>query len=501
MNRFALCCCAALFLSFAASEAKASPLFELSGDTLGTGGMQARTRASGAAATYFNPSLLTDAEQGFELSDFVIYDHIRSIYDARPGGVDVPVSAADRFGDSQPSIPTDWLQYGCQGAPTCKKPAQPRGSDSSSGKTHAYQGIGLVNHLWPQVLTLGFYAVVPIAGPFTTGHSFFVDEREQYFSNSLHPELYSDRLTSVSLALGIGVRLHRTLSLGMSVTLALKNDADASTFTGDPDNVHDTIELNTKLKVLNSISPHAGLTYKPFKFLSLSATVHSPQRTEIVTHFSNLLATGDWQYAKRTAVLSYMPWIVGLGGEVRVYHLDKWQNLTVSALVTYERWSKYVNRQNEKPTGPYAWDDTFNFVVGLRHTFHERLTSFVDFSYRPTPVPKQTGQTNYVDNNRYSGDIGVQYLVPLKKYRVALRFGAQAQLHVLPSRYQKKKDPNGKGKGLVRDEWPDDTIDRTTNPPQVIAEAKGLQTNNPGFPGFGSDGIIVGGGLNAAILY
>ena len=108
MKRFALCTCAALM--FIAGEAKASPLFELTGDTLGTGGLQARTRASGAAATYFNPALLTDAEQGFELSDIVLYDHIRTIYDARPAGVDIPVSAADRFGDAQPSIPTDWLQ-------------------------------------------------------------------------------------------------------------------------------------------------------------------------------------------------------------------------------------------------------------------------------------------------------------------------------------------------------------------------------------------------------
>jgi hypothetical protein len=497
MKRFALCTCAALV--FMTGEAKASPLFELSGDTLGTGGLSARTRASGAAATYFNPALLSDAEQGFELSEMAIYDHIRTIYDARPGGVDIPVSAADRFGDAQPSIPTDWLQNGCGDAPTCKLPAAPRGGDTSSGETRFYQGIGLVNHVWPKVLSLGFYALVPI-GPFTTGHSFFVDEREQYFTNSLHPELYSDRLTAISLAFGAGVRITRQLSLGISATLALKNDANANTFTGDPDNVHDTIELSTKLKVLNSVSPHGGIHYTPLKWLSLAATVHSPQRTEIVTRFANLLSTGDWQWAERTAVLSYMPWIVGLGGEARVLNIEKWHTLSVSVQATYERWSKYVDRQNEKPKGPYAWDDTFNFVLGARHTFHERLTSFADVSYRPSPVPAQTGRSNYVDNDRWSGDLGIQYLIPLENHRVKLRFGAQAQVHVLPSRHQTKKTPNG-NTHLVRDEWPDDTIDRTTNPPQVIAEAKGLQTNNPGFPGFGSDGLIVGGGINMAVLY
>jgi long-chain fatty acid transport protein len=501
MKRLVLCISAVL--SLVATQAKASPLFELSGDTLGTGGFQGRTRASGSAATYFNPSLLTEAEQGFELSEFVIYDHIRTILDGRPSSVDIPELAADSFGGAQPSLPTPWLQNGCEPATsTCSTevPARPRGGNTSSGEFRAYQGIGLVNHLWPDVLSLGFYALVPI-GPFTTGHSFFVDEREQYFTNSLHPELFSDRLTAISLAFGVGVRVFKQLSLGVSATLALRNEADADTFTGDPDDVHNSIELSTKLKVLNSISPHGGLTYTPLDWLRIAATVHSPQKTEIVTRFANILPTGDYQWAERTAVLSYMPWIVGLGGEARVLKVADTHALGVSGLVTYERWSKYRNRQDQHPHGRYEWSDTLVYVLGTRHTYRERLTSFIDLSYRPSPVPAQTGRTNYVDNDRWSGDVGVQWLIPLQRQRVALRFGAQAQLHYLVERHQKKDDPRGKGSQLVRDEWADDTIDRTTNPAVPFPEARGLQTNNPGYPGYGSDGWVMGGGINMAVLF
>ena len=101
-------------LVLASGRAAASPLFELTGDTVGTGGFQGRVRASGAAAAYFNPSLLSDAEQGLELSEFVIYDWIRTTYDARPTGIDVPENAVDRFGDAQPAIPTKWLEQGCE---------------------------------------------------------------------------------------------------------------------------------------------------------------------------------------------------------------------------------------------------------------------------------------------------------------------------------------------------------------------------------------------------
>src|SRR5262245_47546700 len=103
MNRFLRTFSATVALSWSSSAA-ASPLFELTGDTMGTGGLQGRTRASGAAASYFNPALLPDAEQGLELSEFMIYDWIRTTYDARAPGVDVPVSAVERFGDAQPSL-------------------------------------------------------------------------------------------------------------------------------------------------------------------------------------------------------------------------------------------------------------------------------------------------------------------------------------------------------------------------------------------------------------
>jgi long-chain fatty acid transport protein len=495
----------ALVLLLVCGRASASPLFELTGDTLGTGGFQGRVRASGSGAAYFNPALLSDAEQGLEISEFVIYDWIRTTYDARPSGVDVPENAVDRFGDAQPAIPTKWLEEGCEpDTSTCSTvmPARARGDDTSSGNVHAYQGIGLVNHLWPGRITLAFYALVPM-GPFTTGHSFFVDEREQRFSNSLHPELFSDRLTAISLAFGGAVRLTRRLSLGVSMTLVMKNDADATAYTGDPDDIANSIEMSTKLSVINAVAPHGGITYKPVDRLSLSATVHSPQKMEIKTRFANILPTGDYQEATRIATLAYVPWIFGLGGVGRVIDGDP-HTLDLSALATFERWSQYVNRQNETPKGRYAWDDIFVGTLGVSHTYLKRLTTFVDASYRPTPVPKQTGRTNYVDNDRWSGNLGVQWLLPLQKYRVSMRFGAQAQVHVLPERHQKKLDPRrSTKKGLVVDEWPDDTIDRTSDPanPITIPEAKGLQTNNPGFPGFGSEGIVVGGGLNMAVLY
>jgi len=39
----------------------------------------------------------------------------------------------------------------------------------------------------------------------------------------------------------------------------------------------------------------------------------------------------------------------------------------------------------------------------------DTLTAFLDVAYEPTPVPLQTGRTNYVDNDRISTSGGVTY--------------------------------------------------------------------------------------------
>jgi hypothetical protein len=68
---------------------------------------------------------------------------------------------------------------------------------------------------------------------------------------------------------------------------------------------------------------------------------------------------------------------------------------------------------------------------------------------------------------------------------------------VLVPRYQRKiNNPNDPEN--VQDEFPDDAVDSRGRP---IASAAGLQTNNPGWPGFGSAGLIWGGGATLGLLF
>jgi hypothetical protein len=132
-----------------------------------------------------------------------------------------------------------------------------------------------------------------------------------------------------------------------------------------------------------------------------------------------------------------------------------------------------------------------SLVLGAHYSFGH-LRAFVDGSYVPSAVPPQTGRLNYVDGDRFGASAGIDYDFEL--FAIHFRAGAQGQLHALPERSQIK---TGTGPQSVRDELPDDAVDTRGNP---VAGAAGLQTNNPGWPGFSSSGLLVGGGVSLAVL-
>ena len=482
------------------ASALASPLFELVGAGLGTGGFNARGTGASSASAYFNPALLPRAKQGLELGWLVLHDAIDIHLDARSPVVDVPLSSIDRVRTGAPPYPTRWLDQGCTPATgRCVRdvPAAPRQQAGSSGSVRGYQLLGLVNHVIAEHLSLGLYALVPLSS-FTQAHAFFADEREQFFSNSLHPELYADRLTPVSLAFGVGGEVYDGLSLGLSFTLGLNNGADAGAYVGNSGQLAETLQLSTKVDVSTTVAPHLAFAYDGGDRWTASLVVHSPQKMVTDTEFGIYLPNGDLQRARRSATHAYLPWITALAG---TYDLIRSTNggLRLAGTLTLERWSRYLDRQGTRPAGRFAWHDIVTGSLGLRYT-RAALASYLDLTMHPSPVPSQIGRSNYVDNDRYGAVAGVNYELRVPRLRVGVRFGAQAQVQVLTERYHRKLDPTLRpSEQLVRDEWPDDAVDVSTGQP--APEARGLQTNNPGWPGFRSRGYLAGGMLTVALLY
>jgi long-chain fatty acid transport protein len=486
------------------SRAAASPLFETYGASNTLGGFNARVSSPSAASAYFNPALLPRAPRGIVLGTFFGYDAISIDLGRRSARNDLSEVGAGKYrGGDQIALPTSWIEDGCDpatgGQCISKLRARRRQAHGSSHQLRPYATVGLVTPLFGKYLTAGLYTVLPLK-VFTRASTFYVDEREQYFSNSLHPELYSDRLEAISLATALGSQLTDALAIGLSLSIGMVNHAVGSTYVADSNDFDESLRISTELSVKLRLEPHAAIAYTPSPAWSLSATLHSPQKFEVVTRPSTTLPVGQAQQATRRAVHDWLPWRAALG-----LHWDFLRSTRsvwgVTGNAMFARWSRYENRHGERPRVDFEWRDTVAGSLGLRHTLRARLHSLLDVSYVPSPVPLQSGRDNYVDNDRAVVQLGSEYELP-KLGEATLKLGLSAQLHWLRPRTQHKLDPTKLPPDypqLVVDEWADDQADSITG--EVYTEAKGLQTNNPGWPGFGSRGLLAALSFTISVLY
>jgi long-chain fatty acid transport protein len=486
--------------------ASGSPVFELTGGVQGQGGLNARTVEGGAASTYFNPAFLPSAEAGFEIGVFVLADEIGIRGAARPWGADIPVAAAGAQFPNDPlphnGIPTQWLERGSR-EPLIS--ARPRQAGGSGHNLRGYQVVGLVHKFFEGRLGLGIYGMIPY-GTFTTASAFYSDEREQYFSNSLHSELYSDRLTATSLAFATGLKLTEAVSIGLSATLALKATAGSPTYLKSIGAFQDIL-LDSNISVNAALSPHFGVVVRPTDRWHVSTTVHTPQKFDIAAKFKFLVVTGETNGVDEGAAVSfthdYLPWKLSAGSSYDVVR-TKETKVSVVGTALYARWSDYVDRHSQRPSAPYAWYDTLGGSVGVRYE-QGPLRSLLDAAYEPTPVPDQTGRTNYVDNDRLGAAAGFDYAFRLLGGK--LRAGIQMQVHRLLPRHTRKVAAYSAGMtrpNLVIDEVPDDAtagIDPVTGDARPLDGREGLQTNNPGWPGFFSAGWVLGGSCHVTFNY
>jgi hypothetical protein len=417
----------------------------------------------------------------------------------RNGG-DVPLVVGNRDvllpnGSPVPNdvVPTQWLQNGCPGGTTpgtCPPPGfapRPRQSHGTSGVTRPYLTFGLVKRLIRDRLTFGFYTIVPIEN-FTTANAFYADEREALFSNSLHPELYGDRLTAVSVALGLGLKILPSLSIGAGVSLGLANAAKSGTYVQDSTN-YNTLLLNNGVTTTAALAPTFGIRFKPTSWLRFGAAVHAPEGFTINTQFSATLPNGTTSGTTIPNVFDWMPWSFDFGAEADVYHRGK-TSLSVAASGKYAAWSAYQDRQGQTPTSyanGLAWSNTVSGAVGIRYRIGQ-ARSFIDLQYVPTPVPEQISNTNYVDNNRVGISTGGDLELKLGSFR--FRPGVQLFVDRFINRQNTKDD------SLITDQLPAGSYVQSTHQP---IPATGLVTNNPGWPGFASLGWLWGGALTVSV--
>jgi len=457
--------------------AGATPLLELLGSPRPGESFGAAATARGPSAAYFDPALLALAPASGEVTVLVLDPHLTVTRDPRPNGYDVPESVYDArlpTADGGTTRPTD------RPLPTGRLPVP----EARADETTVFVLAGSVFRPHERV-GLGLHLVLPTAG-FQAQHPHFLDEREQFSSNALQFERFGDRLSGVSLGFGAGVLIVDALAAGVGATLL--NDAVTQADVYVPDATDQSTALtNAHVEVDSRLVPHFGLAVFPLGAaragdLTVAATLHLASQGEVDARtrlrFWNYTYPEGRDYLPQRARFVYLsePLRSTLAATAAVTG-----HLRLAGTLRYAAWSAYRDRHGETAAG---LTDTFDGSLDATLD-HDAWRFALGGQYAPTPVPTQTGRTNAVDNDRVAGRAAVAWTLPTGLSTGRLSVSLDLTLHRLLHRHQTKSteaaDP-------VRDELPDDAVDVRSGGP--LAGAAGLQTNNPGFPGFESEGWL-----------
>ena len=473
----------AISLVFISTPAVATGLYELTGSHGSLLPFSARITVSDTSLVYFNPALLTRVRPGLSMSIFGFAQALNIGYDARPVGSDISgaiYSARLRLEDGT----TERLAYRPLPTADLRRERGTADPDALSG----YISLGTVHHLLPGRLALGLHATLPVA-EFQAQSSFFPDQREQFFSNSLHFELLGDRTRVNIVSLALAGQPWKWLGIGAGLTMTTRGTVRSEVYVADA-TYQETAEINAELGIDVAFVPHFSVAVEPLSDLLISASVHLPYQSDVGGESS--LQMWNYPYEEGQESLSqvfsftygYEPLRLMLGASWE-HTVASGVGITLASWARYARWSQYRNRHGERPED--SWSDTLSGNLGGTLQLGRHAVG-LELGFVPTPVPNQDGRDNYVDNHRLTGAMGWQ--LPVKLGGQEFQVGISTQLHYLLPRSQTK---NLSASTPVFDEFADNAVDINSGDP--VAAAQGLQTNNPGYPGYDHSGWLIGTAL------
>lgn len=440
-------------------------------DLYGFGGQdsgQANTfvaRGNGPAAVLYNVGALSEAKPTLEIGLVSAFPSLKILIAQRPDGYDIP-----DLGSDSTALPSSKL-----------------GAASDTDGVSALYGfsLGAVTSLGVEPLRLGATLFLP-ARSVLQMNTHYVDERERYGSNKLYFELIDGRLRRLDLQMGASWRFSRWLSLGagamVAPTASLNNDVTLK----DAANQEDA-EINLRADTGAGLGWTIGGLLKLGDHVNLGASWRSELAVRLTgENRIRVLGAGEDGGAQEVVqVLSFVPSY----SPARAAFGFGWQDGDMSADVDvkWTRWSRYVDTHGQRA----GFEDTIALSLGGRWQWRSDLALLGGVGFEPSPVPEQRGRTNYVDNDRVLASLGASHRIDWSRAKLKLDWAFQ--LHALLERTTQKERLSvylvcSPQEQRLCDEVPDDTADPRSG--RVYPEAQGLQTGNPGFPGFSSGGWI-----------
>jgi hypothetical protein len=365
-------------------------------------------------------------------------------------------------------------------------------ADPPTPASSAFIEIGATSALGSDAFRVGFVAALPLASS-VPARSVFSDERQQYFSNTLQFDLLGVRVEHATILFAAARRFTPWLSIGAGLSYMPSTRTTNEAYLADPLNPG-RMDLNVGLEIPASIKPTAGLLLTPLPGLNLALAYRAEQKMAFTgTTTVQLLGSHDdpavadaYPFKQpMNIVMNYTPTQVALGAAGTLGDTE----LNLDAV--WSQWSNFVDNHDHRP----GFNDTWSLRLGAEQKLGEANWLRAGFGWEPTPVPDMRGRYNYVDNDRVvaSGGMGRDFALGGSK----VRMGVHAQFQGLIERSVTKRAAAaypacGSDDSLICDESPDVPVT-----PGAPPGNPGLQTANPGFPGWSSGGWLASFGIDA----
>ncbi len=479
-----------------ASASRAGPFRIIGYDTgsLGRGGHEV-ARGSGLGVLYGNPALLVDVAEGFGFGFYFIQPSLKVRLMDRPVNADVPIT----FYDSDVGLAGSNLD---RPLPTAELRVPRQDNNVNSAST--YLGIGIAHSLGIEDFRLGLALLVPSSGLASIG-SQYPDEREQYFSNSVHFTRFGEWSSVLSLLIGVAYQPLEWLSVGASIEGGMNVSATLDMYIPEA-TVQDYALVNTAFKAKPTSRWIVGVSVRPLEWLDIGLVWRDRRYSKVdadaILNLWNYHEAGNETVPKRVQqrhlmALDFEPMEVSMAVGAR------YDALSAQFAVTWNHWSDYLGTHHRRaqenavwdpdsePDDDFAFSDTFSIGLGLGYEYLEGFTITAGGVWRPTPVPDQVGRTSYADADLFNASVGHRFDIDLQGRKVRAEIGLQFWKMTDTTVH---KDPS-----LIKDEFPDEA--RTLVGGQPMPEAAGLQTNNPGFPGYTFGGWSLAWSASLAYLF
>lgn len=485
-----------------APQAQAGPFSLIGYDTSAMAGANSDVAYGESYGVLFsNPALMSRFEPITGVS-FVLYKpELKVELMDRPAGVDISMiqhktNVNDFAYIADRSVPTVTLE-------------NPR-ADHRITDTQVYLGVGMTYSFGLKGFRIGAVTMLPLMDQLKV-RSYYADEREQYFTNTVHFARFGEWTPIVGGIVGASYSPIQYISLGIGLQISAGMVAGMNIYIPEASVQDYGLMAIDQMKMAVKFRPIIGIQSEPTEWMSIGLTWRNESYVDTDAYGKmNLWKFNDndnldgWSPKRVTqkykATLDYEPM------EVAASLGFKYAGWKIQGGVTWNRWSNFIGLQGDRPQevavntpvnagdmitqgSDYEWMDTISATAGTSYRYTDWGEAKLGFNYAPSPVPAQRGRTSYADSNVWGLGLGNRFNIEVMEKTFILELAFQFWQMTERTTY---KDPN-----QVRDEFPDASKENLTG--ETVTAAQGLQTNSPGFPGYTQKGWMIV--TSAALVY